>query len=77
MWAEDQASQEYIISIRMAFILEASLLCISGATVGPSEFCGLWVGQIPTHSRSPIVCAEEANLQPKEYVGEWGKQPEH
>jgi hypothetical protein len=47
MWAEGQASQALVVSFWAAFTLEASL---PPTAAGPSEHCGLYARQVPTHS---------------------------
>jgi hypothetical protein len=47
------ANQEYTVSVRATFTLEAFLLCMPGTAAGPNELCGWWGRHVLTSSRDP------------------------
>jgi hypothetical protein len=49
-------SHESLVSSRSAYTLEPFPFCIPGVTASPQKIFGLWTGQVPTHSRGPLVC---------------------
>jgi hypothetical protein len=59
MWAEGQVHQRSGVSFRAAFMLEASFLCVVGASACPNKLCDMWVGQVPnSHQRFPSLCTQ-------------------
>jgi hypothetical protein len=58
VWTEGLTSQGYVVSIRVTFTLETSLLCLLVAAAGSKELCGLGSIKLLTPKASPLspVC---------------------